>query len=262
MKPFNSIVAIIFAITFTACSGGGGGATDLPTEMAAQKAIKEVILLYKQGKTDEALKRMDLINSKYGHTASYAESKAKFMHMGLAGSVDDAGFSLTAISLIKLQNAVIAFRRQTGKWPAPGQIKKPLDAWGRECYWVVGNAKQSFDILIVSGGPDMIPGTGDEVIVVWTQDDVGGYTDKTTGKKIGKVKKKRRPVKGKEVNEGHASQAMSVADMMKQDKEAGYEEHETISLNSLESIGNQSLKAGQPRSGEMVLTLDEIAGQL
>ncbi len=240
-------------------------ATDLAMEMGAKKEVEELKALWRAGKSAEALARFAVADKKYGHTKIFAAAKEELkMSPGERDAMERA--SMTGKALVKLQNLVLSFRRETGSWPAPGQVLRPADGWNHETYWVPGDANSSYDLLIVSPGADGKPGSGDELIIVWTEEDIGGYKDKRTGKMVGKTKKSRKPVggeKGNDVAEGKTTEVMTIEQLTSMDKEAGFSAEQTVDLGALKSMGDAHAAAGQPRGDDaMVLSISELEQSL
>lgn len=239
--------------------------SDLAQEMAARQEIKAIKTLLVNDKMADARSRFDIAKARFGHTALWKQENGDNM-LAEGGKLSETEkASASGAALIKLQNLVIGFRKETGTWPAPGQIRRPADAWNNDTYWVVGTPNDSYDLLLVSSGPDGKPGSGDELIVVWTEEDIGGYKDKQTGAIVGKRNKTRNPVGGKtgrEVKEGKASQVMSIDDLSKIDDAAGFPPEQSVDLDELQASGRAHEQVSQPREGEMVLSIDEIAGAL
>lgn len=238
-----------------ACSGGEPK-TDLPQEMAARQAVADIKTLVKRGKMDEAQKAVAELKEKYGHTKTYAENRADLLREGL--SAENQEIALTGKRLIELENSLVALYRETGEWPAPGRIYKPLDAWGNQTYWITGTARTNYDLVVVSSGPDGEPGSGDELMVVWAEEDLGGYKDKRTGQMVGKTEKSKK----KKRKKAGAGRVMTLGELNALEKEAGTRPEELLSLDELAEMGEKSRKAGQPRKNEMVLSLDEIKSNL
>ncbi|MGK7346377.1 MAG: hypothetical protein ACNS63_11290 [Candidatus Nitrospinota bacterium M3_3B_026] len=251
----RTVFFLAVSLLLAACSGGEPK-TDLPQEMAAQQAVADIKLLVKRGKMDEAQKAMAQLEKKYGHTKTYSENKADLLREGLASENQD--IVLTGKRLIELENSLIAFYRESGEWPAPGQIYKPLDAWGNETYWIIGTERTNYDLVVVSSGADGKPGSGDELMVVWAEEDLSGYKDKRTGKMVGKTRKSKK----KKQKKTGAEQVMTLGELNALEKESGTRPEELLSLDELAAMGEKSRKAGQPRKNEMVLSLDEIRSNL
>ncbi len=257
MKKYRFPVIAICVLIVIGCSGSEKK-TDIAQELAAKKMVAEVKLLIKQGKSKKAALLALKLEDKYGHTKIFAEAKAQFMRKGVSGK--DQNIVLTSTRLIELENALLAFRRETGDWPTPGQIFKPLDAWNNELYWIVGEPENSYDMLVVSGGADGSPGTGDEIMVVWTEEDIGGYKDKKSGKIVGKRKKskKKKDAAAKRKKKKNAPKVMTLDDLRKEERAHGVPDDKMISLDQLNAAADRSKRGGQPKKGEMVLSLDEI----
>jgi len=254
---FLTLFALSLSVFFGACSDSGKK-SDLAQELAAKQLVLEVKLLVKQGKIEEAGKAMARLEKEFGHTKTYTEEKVGLMRQGIAPQ--DQRFSITGKRLVELENALLSFRAESGEWPAPGQIHKPLDGWNNETYWIPGTPRTSYDLLVVSAGPDGKPGSGDELMIVWAEEDLGGYKDKKTGKMVGKTKKTRKKKKRKKKKE--APRVMTLDELRASEKAAGTPLEDIVSLEQLAAIGEKSKKAGQPRKGEMVMSLDEIREKL
>lgn len=257
MRKLTFPIFAIFVFIMIGCSESEKK-TDIAQELAAKKMVAEIKLLIKQGKTKKAIKAALALEEKYGHTKIYAAEKSQFLRKGI--SAQDQTVALTSTRIIELENALLSFRRETGDWPDPGQIYKPLDAWNNELYWIVGEPENSYDILVVSAGPDGQHGSGDELMVVWTEEDIGGYKDKQTGKVVGKKKKskKKKDAKAKKKKKKRSPKVISLNDLIKDEKANGTPSDKMMSLDQLNSAADRSRKAGQPKQGEMVLSLDEI----
>lgn len=261
MKQTIFLLLLCFSPFLVSCDGGGGGGdTDLPKEMAAKTQISQIKVLMSQNKVKEAKKLMLETKFLYGQTKTYAEAVGELATMGLSGDIATQNTSLAAKALIDLQNQLLAYFRSNGRWPGTGEVKRPVDPWGNEPYWIVGTPKVSYDLLIVSPGPDGIDGTGDEPMIVWTQEDVGGYKDKKTGKLVGKQKKDRKVLKSKEVNKGHTSEVMTLADLKKMDKKAGYKDNETANVDLLKNMAPQ--KSKNKDDGEVTMSIEELSKTL
>ncbi|VAX19732.1 hypothetical protein MNBD_NITROSPINAE02-62 [hydrothermal vent metagenome] len=257
MKKLKLPLIMICVFFLIGCSGSEKK-TDLAQELAAKQMVAEVKLLIKQGKPKKAALLAMKLEKKYGHTKIFTEAKAQFLRKGV--SAKDQTLALTSTRLIELENALLAFRRETGDWPAPGQIFKPLDAWNNELYWVIGEPENSYDILVVSPGPDGQPGSGDEIMVVWTEEDIGGYKDKKSGKIVGKRKKsgKQKDASAKKKKKRSAPEVVTLDDLLKEERAHGVPNDKMMSLGQLNRAADRSKSAGQPKKGEIVLSLDEI----
>ncbi|MBF0170517.1 MAG: hypothetical protein HQK87_05440 [Nitrospinae bacterium] len=239
--------------------------TDLAQEMGAKKEVEELKALWRAGKTAEALSRFEVADKKYGHTKTFAAAKAELkMSPGERDALERA--EATAKALVQLENRVLAFRKETGSWPAPGQVSAPKDGWNHDTYWVAGDANSSYDLLIVSAGADGAPGSGDELIIVWTEEDIGGYKDKQSGKLVGKTKKSRKPVggaNGKEVAEGKSTEVMTIEELTAIDKEAGFAPEQSVDVATLKAMGESHAQAAQPSGDDaMVLSITELEQSL
>jgi len=267
MKIKSAIFCVFLTLTFAGCSEEKE--TDLAMEMGAQKAIHEIDILINQGKIDEATAKLKELETNYGHTKNYAQAKGRLLNAGISTQSPETVF--TSKSLIELENTVLAFYKQAKRWPDPGQVRKPLDAWDNETYWVLGGKNSSYDAIFVSAGPDGIPGSGDEVIVVYVipgsakdakkekrkeaQEGKDTMADtKSTKGKAGvdiKAKKKARTIK-----------VMTLDDLKSMEKSADTPPEDMISLKDLASAGEASKKAGQPRQGETIMSLEELKEKL
>ncbi len=261
IKRFVFLLLLFFAPILVACDGGGGGGnSDLPKEMAAKTNISQIKLLMGQKKIKEAKKLMIETKLLYGHTKTFTEAEGTLATMGLSGDIATQNTSLAAKALIDLQNQLLTYFRSNGRWPGTGEVKRPVDPWGNEPYWIVGTPKVSYDLLIVSSGPDGVEGSGDEPMIVWTQEDVGGYKDKKTGKLVGKQKKDRKALKPKKVTKGHTSEVMTLDDLKKMDKEAGYKDSETADIDLLKNMAPE--KSRNSNDGEVTMSIEELSKQL
>lgn len=255
MRPMRKIATLLIVIAAVSlgCSSEEKK-SDLPQEMAAKKLIMEIKLLMKQNNNEEAAKQMARLEKEFGHTRTYEEEKAGLYRQGL--SPENQDISLTGKRLVEMENALIAFRNETGEWPAPGQIHKPLDAWGNEVYWILGSVRTTYDIVVVSAGPDGKPGSGDELMLVWAEEDLGGYKDKRTGKMVGKTRKTKKSEKAEA--KADKQKVVTLEELKESELSAGTKPEDIVSLEDLAQVGERSRKAGQPRKGEMVMSLDEI----
>ena len=201
-------------------------------------------------KFEEASALFVEFESRYGHTKTYLESVTKLKNLGV--SKENPGEAYTAQKLIELENALFLFKAQTGDWPEFGQIRKPLDAWNNETYWVFGSEKASYDMLILSSGPDSRPGSGDELMIVLTRKKPGsdGKKDPDNAKPDSKQGKSR-------VNSTE-HRVMSLDELKKLEAESGTPSEHMISLDTLATAGKLGKKAGQPKEGETVLSLEEL----
>jgi len=229
--------------------------TDLAQEMAAQKEIMEIKLLIKEGNDELADKKLVKLEERFGHTKTYIEAKQSLLNAGL--TTDSPEIALTGKKLFELENLVLDYRKETGEWPAPGMIAKPLDAWDNELYWIVATPDKSYDLLIISSGKDGDPGTEDELIVVWV------------APKLEKKKSSKADPKGKgggsdskKKLEESEMVVMTLDDLLKMEEKPGAPADRDMTLKQFKTAGNKSKKAGQPRRGETIMTLEEIKTKL
>jgi len=110
-----AIALLLFVLFPAACAEEKK--TDLALEMGAQRVVKEIELLVKQGKTEQANAQLAELEQKYGHTKTYEESKPRLINKGLSTASPE--IALTSKGLIELENTVLSFRKQTGVWPEP-----------------------------------------------------------------------------------------------------------------------------------------------
>lgn len=260
------MTVMVAAIMAAACSGEKK--SDLAQEMAARQMAKEINLLLQNGKPIEANEKLMELEKKFGHTKTYAEAKSAFLSAGL--STQSPKVALTGKKLIELENTVVGFRKSTGRWPAPGEVKKPVDAWHNETYFLLGKPHNSYDLLLVSAGADGKPGSGDELIVVWLEKGTekakrlqakqqGDKKEKqTTGVKVEKKASGAPSLAG---NVKKKAAVITLDELRKMETAAGVPETEIMSLEQLSAAGEASRKAGQPSSEEAVLSLEEIKQQ-
>lgn len=256
MTVMRLILALLamFAL-FTAGGCAKEKTTDLAQEMAARKMVMEVKLLMKEGRDKQASEKLIELEKRFGHTKSYTEAKQSLYTTGL--SVESPEIALTGIRLIDLENLILSYKKETGKWPAPGMIAKPLDAWDNELYWIVAAPGKSYDLLIISAGPDFKPGTGDELIVVWVK------RESEKKKKTGPDKKGKGAGAGSKKKPGEKkSMVMTLEDLLRLEKESGVPVDRDLTLKQFQKAGEASKKAGQPRRGETLMSLEEIKTKL
>ncbi len=267
MKIKYVIFCVFLTLTFTGCSEEKK--TDLAMEMGAQKAIHEIDILINQGKVDEATAKLKELETNYGHTKNYAQAKGRLLNAGLSTQSPETVF--TSKSLIELENTVLAFYKQAKKWPDPGQVRKPLDAWDNETYWIIGGKKSSYDAIFVSAGPDGVPGSGDEVIIVYVIPGSAKDTAKEKRKRAQEGKDVTADVKSAQGKTGVNIKAkkaarkikvMTLEDLKSLEKSAGTPPEDMISLKDLASAAETSRKAGQPKQGETIMSLEELKEKL
>jgi hypothetical protein len=244
MRLILALLALSALIAVGGCSKGKS--SDLAQEMAVQKEIKEVKALIKQDKNKEASKKLAKIEKRFGHTKSFAKAKQRLIDAGFTTESEKIAF--TGTKMMELENRLVSYKKDTGQWPAPGMIAKPLDAWDNELYWIVATPEKTYDLLIISAGSDGDPGSGDELIVIW-------------------IKNKPKSGKGAKGGEGHLSKKklhktnvsiMSVDDLVKMANESGEPEDKSAMLKQFQTEGEASKNAGQPRRRETIMSLDEI----
>jgi len=256
MKLLFTAFVLFSFVCFTGCSDDGNK-TDLPQELAAKKMLDEISILAKQNRLAEANEIAVTFKEKFGHTKVYAESKVGLMQKGVYGK--EYKNAITGQAIIELENRVLNFFKDIGRWPRPSEVKAVVDAWGRALYWVAGDETKNYDMLFISSGPDGIRGTGDELILVWSEEDLGGYKDKKTGKMVGKTHKTK---KGK-INSGgtgnSAPAIITLDELAKQELAAGVPKDRVTTLDALKVND-----AGNPvhGDGEVIMSLGEIKEKL
>lgn len=223
--------------------------TDLAQEMAAQKEVMKIKTLFEEGKYGLVNKKLIELEKRFGHTQTYAEAKKGLLGAGFSTESQQVAF--TGKRMMELENLMLSYRKETGEWPDPGMIAKPLDAWDNELYWIVAEPGKSYELLIISSGLDGKAGTGDELIVVW----------------IKRSHKNKQLKKGEEKGEGTLSKkklnksksvVMTIDDLLILASESGESADRSMTLKQLQTAGEVSKKAGQPRRGETIMSLEEI----
>lgn len=252
MRQILALLAAFALFTAGACSKEK--TTDLAQEMAAQKEIMEIKLLIKDGKNELADKKLVELKERFGHTKTYAEAKQNLLDAVL--STGSQKLAITGKRLIKLENLVLGYRKETGEWPAPGAIAKPLDAWDNELYWVVAGPGKSYDLLIISSGKDGEPGTGDDLIAVWVAPKLDKKKSKAGRKGKGSESDSKKKLKKS------ASVVMTIEDLMSLESKSGADADMGKTLKQFKKAGKASEKSGQPRQGETIMSLEEIKTKL
>ncbi len=251
MKKIFTAFVMLSMFCFSGCSGDDNK-TDLPQELAAKKMLDKISILAKQNRLAEANEIAITFEKKFGHTKIYAEAKVGLMQKGVYGK--DYKNAVTGQAIIEIENRVLKFFKDMGRWPRPSEIKATVDAWGRALYWVAGDETKNYDMLFISSGPDGIRGTGDELIIVWSEEDLGGYKDKRTGKMVGQTHKAK---KGKTTAGGGTPAVITLDELAKQELAAGVPEDSVTTLEALRK--NDPMHRGD---GEVIMSLGEIKEKL
>lgn len=226
--------------------------SDLAQEMGAQKLIYEIDNLTSQGDYDGAREVLKNLQAQFVHTQTFINQKRRLESIGVSNESPDQ--SLTAARLIELENIVLAFRAENGRWPDPGEVKRPLDAWNNETYWMEGGPRNSYDLLVMSAGEDGQPGSGDELMVVYVEDHEHMRRNVGNDTNLGAAAQSRSRSGG---GEG-GSRLMSVEQLraLEGGKAAG--EEKTVSLDELKA----SVQPSGPAAGEeQVVTIEDLQGK-
>ncbi len=252
MRQILVLLAVFALFTVGACSKEK--TTDLAQEVAAQKEIVEIKLLIKDGKNELADKKLAQLKERFGHTKTYEEARQNLLSAGLSSG--SRKLAVTGKRLIKLENLLLDYRKETGEWPAPGAIAKPLDAWDNELYWIVAGPGKNYDLLIISSGKDGDPGTGDDLIAVWVAPELDKKKSKADRKGKGAESDSKKKL------EESASVVMTIEDLMNLESEAGAPNDRDMTLKQFKTAGKASKKSGQRRQGETIMSLEEIKNKL
>lgn len=241
---------IVLLTLFTAIGCSKEKSSDLAQEMAAQRAVLAIRLLIKVRNTEKAREGLVKLEERFGHTKTFAKVINELSRMELASSSPET--SLTGVRLIELQKTLLGYRKERGEWPDPGVIAKPLDAWDNELYWIVAEPYKDYDLLIVSAGADGEPGTGDELLVIWVAPELEE-----------EMKKSKTGHKGKNITSKNKNTVvMTLDDLMTLEEESGSPSDRSMTLKQFKTSGEASKKAGQPRRGETIMSLEEIKTKL
>jgi len=226
--------------------------SDLAQEMGAQKMIYEIDNLTSQGDYDGARAILKDLQARFGHTQTFINQKRRLENIGVSNDSPDQ--SLTAARLIELENIVLAFRAENGRWPDPGEVKRPLDAWNNETYWMEGGLQNSYDLLLMSAGADGQPGSGDELMIVYVDDHEGATRRNVANDaNLGAAAQSRARSGG----ESGGSRLMSVEQLRALEGGKAHAEEKTVTLDELKAAAQPSGQAGD----EKVVTLDELKDQ-
>lgn len=258
MNKFLNFMLAVIVVGLVSCTGSSNEPkTDLAKEMGARKLLKEAVALVRQNKIKEASAVAKKLETEFAMTKAYQEGKVNLARMGLSDG-DDMGTSVTATRLVELQNSLLSFKKETGEWPGKGQMKAHVDAWNNDLYWAFGDKKNNYDLLIVSSGLDGVPGTGDELMIVWSEKKMDGRKDKGTGDIVGGDD----IVAKKGITKGGAPEVMTLDELLTSEMSSGTQKENLLSLQDLSKAAEGSKSSGVQGDGEMVLSLDEIKDKL
>ncbi|VAX20009.1 hypothetical protein MNBD_NITROSPINAE01-651 [hydrothermal vent metagenome] len=252
MKVVFTAFVMFSMVCFSGCSDDSTK-TDLPQELAAKKMLDEISILVKQNRLPEANEVAVTLEKEFGHTKIYTGARVGLMQKGVYGK--DYKNAITGQAIIELENRVLSFFKDIGRWPRQSEIKAIVDAWGRALYWVAGDETKNYDMLFISSGPDGIRGTGDELIIVWSEQDLGGYKDKVTGKMVGQTRKTKK----RKMTAGGTPAVITLDELAKQELSAGVPKDSVTTLDALRKKEDANDSRGD---GEVVMSLGEIKEKL
>ncbi len=151
----------------------GGCANKEEKQKQKEEEAKKLLLKGRQlvtiGKQFEGFEIYQKIAEEYPDTKVAADIIAAMEAKGY--SISNFRVSYTAQKLIQFENRVIEFIRDNGRYPRPGEIRAPIDAWGNPVVFVLREKSPTHDFLIMSKGKDQLPNTSDDSVVVHQRDE-------------------------------------------------------------------------------------------
>ena len=132
-------------------------------EKKATEIYQQAQTLEQQGKVLEALKLYDSL-TQYKDTEVFESAKSELLKKGF--SIGSCLTSWTIQKMTQLENKILAHYKSSNQLPAPEEIGKHKDAWGRE-FELTLDPTPKYMFKILSFGPDYVKGTQDDILMAY-----------------------------------------------------------------------------------------------
>jgi hypothetical protein len=168
--------------------------------------------------------------------------------------------------MFELENTILDFHRNYGRFPQGREIRFPLDAWNNEMHMQVGDENASYDFLVTSNGPDGNRGSEDDMFLVHNMKEFDIKEKGAPKKKPSPSPEISIPAEGMEdlIADDASSQRTRAGTRAADDTDRVLEgkSDSAIPPKEIETYGD--LGESKPQSGkeEVILTLDELEEKL